>query len=196
MPAHNIPYQFSLNPLCWNPSWLRRMHHPDPESDQIWAKKDDWPETVLKQIPSPWNPRLRATWQSSSPGLPSPSALHPGHPLPSKVPCFVSICVSLDNSFLSVRKEPTLGPWKGIPFLPQARGCRGERWGQEGQQRACRAGSGEKGKLNVIPFLSISLKKNSSFFFFNFLAMSHGMWDLSSLTRDQTCSPCFGSMEF
>ena len=38
-------------------------------------------------------------------------------PLPDKVTCFVSTRVSSDNSFLSVRQEPTLGPWKGSPFL-------------------------------------------------------------------------------
>ena len=32
------------------------------------------------------------------------------------------------------------------------------------------------------------------FFFFGvFLAVSHVMWDLSFLTKDQTCSPCIGS---
>ena len=30
-------------------------------------------------------------------------------------------------------------------------------------------------------------------FFLIFLAVQHGMWDLSSLTRDQTCTPCTGS---
>ena len=29
------------------------------------------------------------------------------------------VCVSSDNSFLSVRPEPTLGPWKGSSFLQQ-----------------------------------------------------------------------------
>ena len=28
-----------------------------------------------------------------------------------------------------------------------------------------------------------------------FLAMPHSMWALSSLTRDQTCTPCTGSIE-
>ena len=32
---------------------------------------------------------------------------------------FVSVCVSTDYSFLSVRQEPTLGPWKRFPFLQQ-----------------------------------------------------------------------------
>ena len=33
--------------------------------------------------------------------------------LPNKVSCFVSTCISSDNSFPSVRQEPTLRPWKG-----------------------------------------------------------------------------------
>ena len=37
-------------------------------------------------------------------------------PFPSKISCFVNTCVSLDNSFLSVRQEPSFGPWKGVPF--------------------------------------------------------------------------------
>ena len=57
-------------------------------------------------------------WQSSSPGFPSPTALHPGA-LSDKISCFVSTCVSSDNSFPSVRQEPGFGPWKGSPFLQQ-----------------------------------------------------------------------------
>ena len=38
-------------------------------------------------------------------------------PFPNKVSCFVSMCVSSDNSFPRVRQEPTLRPWKGSPFL-------------------------------------------------------------------------------
>ena len=40
-------------------------------------------------------------------------------PFPSKISCFVSRCVSSDNSFSSVRQEPSFGPWKGSPFLQQ-----------------------------------------------------------------------------
>ena len=40
-------------------------------------------------------------------------------PFPNKISCFVSACVSSDNSFLSVRQEPSFGPWKGSPFLQQ-----------------------------------------------------------------------------
>ena len=30
---------------------------------------------------------------------------------------------------------------------------------------------------------------------FFFFSMTHGMWDLSSPTRDQTCAPCNGTVE-
>ena len=38
-------------------------------------------------------------------------------PVPNKISSFVSRCVSLDNSFPSVRQEPSFQPWKGFPFL-------------------------------------------------------------------------------
>ena len=58
-------------------------------------------------------------WQSSSPGFPH-LLLSAQAPLPYKVSCFVSTCISSDNSFSSIRQEPILGPWKGVP-LPQSR---------------------------------------------------------------------------
>ena len=60
-------------------------------------------------------------------------------PFPNKMSCFVSTCVSLDNSFPSVRQEPVLGPWKGSPFLqqfqyesiqPRRHSARGRLWGR------------------------------------------------------------------
>ena len=36
-------------------------------------------------------------------------------PLPNKLSCFVSTCISSDDSFPSVRQEPRLGPGKGLP---------------------------------------------------------------------------------
>ena len=42
-------------------------------------------------------------------------------PFPNKISCFVGTCVSSDNSFLSVRQEPSFGPWKGSAFLQQYR---------------------------------------------------------------------------
>ena len=50
-------------------------------------------------------------WQSSSPGFPYPTALHPST-LSNKISCFVSTCVSSDNSLLSVRPEPIFRPQK------------------------------------------------------------------------------------
>ena len=38
---------------------------------------------------------------------------------PNKISCYVSTCVSSDNSVLSVRQEPRFGPWKGSAFLQQ-----------------------------------------------------------------------------
>ena len=68
-------------------------HHP--------KKRDCEPHgrTVLLGSPIP----LLSTWA----------------PLPNKVSCFVSMCVSSDNSFPNVRQEPTLGYWKGSLFLQQ-----------------------------------------------------------------------------
>ena len=40
-------------------------------------------------------------------------------PFPNKISCFVIPCVSLDNSFPSIRQEPSFGPWKGSTFLQQ-----------------------------------------------------------------------------
>ena len=66
-------------------------------------------------------------------------------PLPNKVFCFDSTCVSSDNS-LCVRQKPTLGPWKGSPFLKygdpekeefgEAKNWLTQRpWGQQGQPK-------------------------------------------------------------
>ena len=57
-------------------------------------------------------------WQSCSPGFPY-LLLSTRVPFPNKITCFVSTCVSSDSSFLSVRQEPSFGPWKGSPFLQQ-----------------------------------------------------------------------------
>ena len=40
-------------------------------------------------------------------------------PPPNKISCFISTCISLENLILSVRQEPTFGPWKESPFLQQ-----------------------------------------------------------------------------
>ena len=95
--------------------------------------QNDWPKTTWKLILSPLNLRLQAVWQSSSPGFPYPPVLRPA-PLPNKVSCFVCMCVSLDNSFLSVRQKPTLEPWKGFPCLQYSQ-LRPGSWSHRGTLR-------------------------------------------------------------
>ena len=75
--------------------------------------QNDWPETTQKLIPSP---RLQVMWQSSSRGFPY-SAAPTWTPLLNKFSCFVSTCVSLDNSFPSIREEPTFRTWKVLPAI-------------------------------------------------------------------------------
>ena len=98
----------SQNPSLWHPSWLNKACTTRKDSESEWLAKDN-PET---------NPITITMWQSSSPGFPYPTALH-RVPFPNKISCFVSTCVSSDNSFPSVRQEPNFGPWKGSPFLQQ-----------------------------------------------------------------------------
>ena len=50
---------------------------------------------------------------------PLPYCSPPGCPFPNKISCFVSTCVSADNSFPSVRPEPSFGLCKGSPFPQQ-----------------------------------------------------------------------------
>ena len=83
----------SQNP-CWHPYWLNKACTTRKDSES-----DDWLKTTWKLI-------HHHKPQSSSPGLPSPTPLHLGA-LSNKISCFVSTCVSSDNSFLSVRQEPT-----------------------------------------------------------------------------------------
>ena len=98
----------SQNPR-WQPSWLSNAWTTRKDSESEWLVN---PGTNPITI----NPRLRATRQSGPPGLPHPAALCPGA-LPNKISCFLSTCVSSDNSFLSVRQGPSFRPWKRSPFL-------------------------------------------------------------------------------
>ena len=91
----------SPKPSLWHSSWLSKACTIRKDSESEWLVKDN-PETNPITI----NLRLLAMWQSCSPGFPYPAALC-RVPFPSKISCFVSTCVSLENSFLSVRQEPT-----------------------------------------------------------------------------------------
>ena len=73
-------------------------------------------QRTQKLIPSPQNPRLRATWESSSPGFPYPTTLHLGT-LSNKIPFLaLSACVSPWIIHLKVLdRSPLLGPGRAPP---------------------------------------------------------------------------------
>ena len=78
--------------------WIRMIGQSHPETNPITIK----PKTASYRAEL-------FSW------VPLPTALHQV-PFPNKISCFVSTCVSLDNSVPSVRQEPSFGPWKGFPL--------------------------------------------------------------------------------
>ena len=94
--------------------------------------QNDWPKTTQKRIPLPQNPRLRATWQSSSLGFPYPAALCPRCLFPIKS-LALPAHVSSDNYFptRTLDKSLLLGPWKGPPFLQRQNNRRSRAWKQD-----------------------------------------------------------------
>ena len=104
----------SQNPFLWHPSWLNKVCTTRKDSEPEWLAKDNRetnPITIKLKTASPCG---RAAPLGSLTLLLSTRV-----PLPNKISCFVSTCVSSDNLFLSVRQEPSFGPWKGSPFLQQ-----------------------------------------------------------------------------
>ena len=105
----------SQNPFHWHPSWLNKACTTRKDSESEWLAKDN-----LETSPITIKPKtVQATWQSRSPGFPYPTALPPGA-LSQENLLLCHTCVSSDNSFLSVRQEPSFIPWKGSAFLQQA----------------------------------------------------------------------------
>ena len=104
----------SLCATIWNPSWLSDTHttRKDPESG--WLAEVNLEANSIAAKPEAANHTSRAVLLGSL-ALP----LSAEAPLPSKVSCCVSTCVSSGNLFPSARQEPILGPWKGSSFLPQ-----------------------------------------------------------------------------
>ena len=102
----------SQNYSCWQPSWLSNecAASKDPESE--WLAKDNLETNSIPYL-RPWASG-RAVLLDSLILL-----LSTWVPLPNKVSWFVNMNVSMDDSFPSVRQEPTLRPWKGFPFLQQ-----------------------------------------------------------------------------
>ena len=119
----------SQNPSCWHPSWLsyacvtagpwvRMIGQRQPRSESHHHNIRSW-ESCGRAVLLGSLTLLLSTWVT----------------LPNKVSSFVSSCVSLDNSFRSVREEPLLGlgrsppscntpaliPWPiQFTFIPQA----------------------------------------------------------------------------
>ena len=102
----------SQNPSLRHPSWLNKAYTTRKDPESAWLAKDN-PETNHHKTQD-CEPCGRAVLLGSLILLLSTLV-----PFPNKISCFVSRCVSSDNSFLSVRQEPSLGPWKGSPFLQQ-----------------------------------------------------------------------------
>ena len=94
----------SQNASLWHPSWLNKACTTRKDSESEWLTKDN-----LETNPITIKPKTAS----------HVTELFSWVPLPNKISCFVSTCVSLDNSFPSVRQEPSFGPWKGSPFLQQ-----------------------------------------------------------------------------
>ena len=95
----------SQNPSHWYPSWLSKMWTTKKDSESEWLTKDN-PETnpITMKPEAVSHPAGQSFW------VPLPNCSPAGGPFPNKISCFVSTFVSLDNSFLSVRQEPTFGP--------------------------------------------------------------------------------------
>ena len=102
----------SQNPLL-HPSWLNKActTRRDSESERL-AK--DHPETNPITI----KPKTASHVAELFSWVPLPYCSPPRCPFPIKS-LALSAHVSSDNSFLSVRQEPSFGPWKGSPFLQQ-----------------------------------------------------------------------------
>ena len=97
----------SQNPPRCHPSWLSNAC--STRMNSVRMAKDNLEINPIKIKPETAS---HVAEQFSRVLLPYHS---PPRHLSNKIFCLVSSCVSLDNSFPSVRQEPTLRPWKGPP---------------------------------------------------------------------------------
>ena len=88
--------------------WTR--HAPPGRTLSEFLAKDN-PETnpITKKPKTASHVTEQFSW------VPLPYCSPPGCPFPIKISCFVSTCVCSDNSFLSVRQEPSFRPGRGPP---------------------------------------------------------------------------------
>ena len=103
-----LPTSQTLSHL--NTSWLSAAHttRKDPESE--WLATDN-----LETNPITIKPETASHMAEQFSWFPYPAALHLAL---SQYSLLLSAHVS-PWTFLSLRQEPTLGPWKRSPFLPQ-----------------------------------------------------------------------------
>ena len=94
------------NPSCYHPFWLSNACATRKDSELGWLAKDHLETNPITIKPEQFS------W------VPLPYCSPPGCPFPIKS-LVLSARVSLDNSFPSVRQEPSFRPWKGSPFLQQ-----------------------------------------------------------------------------
>ena len=104
------------------PAKERGTNKPQP-TGRVWeSSKGNTIRLTTSQNPSLWHPSwlnkactTRKASESKRLAKDNPET----NPITNEISCLVSTCVSSDNSFPSVRQEPSFGPWKGSPFLQQ-----------------------------------------------------------------------------
>ena len=95
--------------------WAMHACATRKDSELEWLAKDH-PETnpITIKLETVSHAAEQFSW------VPLPYCSPPGCPFPIKsLALSRDLCVSSDNSFPSVRQEPSFGPWKGSPFLQQ-----------------------------------------------------------------------------
>ena len=106
----------SQDPSCWHPSWLSNVCSTRKDLESEWLAKDS-PET----IPITIKPTTASHKTEQFSWVPFPSCSLPRRSFPIKS-LALPAHVSSDNSFPSVRQEPTLGSLGGVllptTFLP------------------------------------------------------------------------------
>jgi len=99
----------SQNPSCWHPSWMSNACATRKDSESEWLAKDK-PETNLITI----NPKTVSHVAEQFSWVPLPCCFLPGHIFPIKYLAFFSTCVSLDNSFPSVKIRAHFWALEGV----------------------------------------------------------------------------------
>ena len=103
----------SQNPSLWHPHWLNKACTTRKDSESEWLAKDNLEtNTITMKLETASHVTEQFSW------VPLSYCSPPKCPFPIKS-LALSAHVSLDNSFLSIRQEPSFRPWKESPFLEQ-----------------------------------------------------------------------------